>query len=270
MRCPSCGTEAGPGDRFCQQCGASLPITCPECGASLKPGARFCTQCGAQLGSARAAVPAAAPPPPPPPPQQPAVPPAYRVPQWTPPPQGAVPRYEAARVAAPSQVATRFRYRGVWPRLAALLIDTIFLFVMVLPLVFLVSATSAEARTLFRDFQAGRIEGDLFLEMLMSTLLVAARRVSLIVLLLCLAYYALLEGVFGWTLGKLILSMRVVDRNGDKAGIGRALVRNLLRVVDGLFTYLVGVVLISASATKQRLGDRVAGTYVVARDSTAR
>ena len=42
-----------------------------------------------------------------------------------------------------------------------------------------------------------------------------------------------------------------------------AILRTLLRVVDGLFGYLLGYVVVLASARRQRLGDMVAHTLVV-------
>lgn len=52
--CPQCGATVQPGQRFCEQCGASLEKgasmeRCPECQAPVPPGARFCIQCGAPL-----------------------------------------------------------------------------------------------------------------------------------------------------------------------------------------------------------------------------
>ena len=46
---------------------------------------------------------------------------------------------------------------------------------------------------------------------------------------------------------------------------GAALVRNLLRLVDALFFYLVGAIFALASPRGQRLGDRAAHTLVVRR-----
>jgi uncharacterized RDD family membrane protein YckC len=42
-----------------------------------------------------------------------------------------------------------------------------------------------------------------------------------------------------------------------------AIVRNVLRLVDGFLFYLIGAIAVWASEKKQRLGDRVAGTIVV-------
>ena len=71
----------------------------------------------------------------------------------------------------------------------------------------------------------------------------------------------------GGTPGKRILGMRIVDAGGNKPGFGKALVRNLLGIVDFLpFAYIIGVIMVATSQTKQRLGDRVAGTYVIGRE----
>lgn len=80
-----------------------------------------------------------------------------------------------------------------------------------------------------------------------------------------LAYMILLEAG-GGTLGKRIMGMRIIDDQGNKPGLGKSLVRNLLRLVDMLpFFYIVGAIVASSSPTKQRVGDKVAKTYVVAR-----
>jgi uncharacterized RDD family membrane protein YckC len=45
--------------------------------------------------------------------------------------------------------------------------------------------------------------------------------------------------------------------------MNHSLVRSLLRIIDGLFVYLVGAILVWRSDMKQRFGDRVAKTVVV-------
>ena len=47
MRCPNCGAENLPGDKFCLECGRPLAVACQSCGASLPSHAKFCSQCGA-------------------------------------------------------------------------------------------------------------------------------------------------------------------------------------------------------------------------------
>jgi uncharacterized RDD family membrane protein YckC len=88
---------------------------------------------------------------------------------------------------------------------------------------------------------------------------------SAIWLLLALAvvYYVGCEAATGMTLGKRMVGIRVVDEEGDAITVGAAIVRNLLRLVDALFFYLVGFVLALMSPRGQRLGDRAARTIVV-------
>jgi uncharacterized RDD family membrane protein YckC len=77
-------------------------------------------------------------------------------------------------------------------------------------------------------------------------------------------YYWLCEGLFGRTLGKSILGLSVRLKDGRPCTLSSSLVRNLLRVVDGIGVYLVGFLVAILSASRQRLGDRVARTLVVA------
>ena len=76
-------------------------------------------------------------------------------------------------------------------------------------------------------------------------------------------YFILLEGTVGATIGKLVCKIRVRKENGDACGIWEAFVRNILRIVDGLAFYLVGIILIAISDKKQRFGDKIAKTVVI-------
>lgn len=79
-------------------------------------------------------------------------------------------------------------------------------------------------------------------------------------------YFVLLEGAFGATLGKRLLSLCVVRPDGGSPGLVRALIRNLLRAVDALPAFnILGVILIATSPEKIRVGDRAAGTRVIIR-----
>src|SRR5438046_2282841 len=77
--------------------------------------------------------------------------------------------------------------------------------------------------------------------------------------LLWFLYYVGLEATIGATLGKLLIGIKVVQIEGTSPiGWGPAVVRNILRIVDGLAVYLVGAIFAIRSSTKQRLGDRIA------------
>lgn len=91
--------------------------------------------------------------------------------------------------------------------------------------------------------------------------------ICLVFLFIIFAYFTFMEAYVGWTIGKRLLSIRVVDEAGNKIGLSKSLLRNLLRLVDGLPALnILGIVLIACSAEGQRFGDRVATTYVVRSD----
>ncbi|MDX6679692.1 MAG: hypothetical protein QOE31_3744 [Solirubrobacteraceae bacterium] len=90
------------------------------------------------------------------------------------------------------------------------------------------------------------------------------------VLILCLvfAYYWGTETVWAQTLGKKVLDIRVERVDGTKASAGATFVRTLLRLVDGLGLYIVGLIAIFATGERRaRLGDLAAKTRVVAAGS---
>ena len=88
--------------------------------------------------------------------------------------------------------------------------------------------------------------------------------ICLVFLFIIFAYLILMEAYAGWTVGKRVLGMKVVDGQGDKIGFTKSLIRNLLRFVDGLPALnILGIALIASSPRNQRFGDRIAKTYVV-------
>lgn len=82
--------------------------------------------------------------------------------------------------------------------------------------------------------------------------------------LIVVLYYVLLEAYLGQTLGKMLFGIKVVrEDTGELPGLKAATVRTVLRVVDGLFSYLVAFVAVLVSAENKRLGDMAAHTLVV-------
>ena len=88
---------------------------------------------------------------------------------------------------------------------------------------------------------------------------------TLLYLILAFAYFTLLEGNRGQTLGKMLLGIKVVrEDNGEVPGLGAAAIRTVLRLIDVLpFAYLVGYISILITSRNQRLGDMAANTLVV-------
>lgn len=87
---------------------------------------------------------------------------------------------------------------------------------------------------------------------------------TVVYVLAVIAYFVLMEGYLGRTLGKMVAGIRIVDeRTGGLPGLGPAAIRTVLRVVDGLLGYLVAFIVVLVSAKRQRIGDMAAHTLVI-------
>lgn len=126
-------------------------------------------------------------------------------------------------------------------RIVAYIIDTVVIFVLAI----LVLSVIASIQTTTDD-----------LYYLLSYLVYA---------LIFFGYFILLEGPLGKgrTVGKRVLKLRVVKKDQSMMGYGASFGRNILRLIDGLFFYIIGMILISDSNLNQRLGDRAADTIVI-------
>lgn len=93
-----------------------------------------------------------------------------------------------------------------------------------------------------------------------------------VVLVYGVAVLVLWQGLSGRTVGKALAGLRTVDENGQGPGIGKALVRTLLWIVDsqpcGL--PLVGLATGLTSTGHRRVGDMAAKTYVVRKTDAGR
>ena len=77
-------------------------------------------------------------------------------------------------------------------------------------------------------------------------------------------YFVFFEAVMhGQTPGKRRMSIRVVKEGGGAVSLLDNVVRNLLRVVDGLGAYAVAGISMFSTRRTQRLGDLAAGTVVI-------
>ena len=87
---------------------------------------------------------------------------------------------------------------------------------------------------------------------------------SAVILGWALYYYFALESGEGQTVGKKLMKLRVVCADGRPVGMREVAVRTVLRIVDGIGVYIVGLVAMLVSGQRrQRLGDMAAGTIVV-------
>jgi uncharacterized RDD family membrane protein YckC len=140
------------------------------------------------------------------------------------------------------------RFAGLWPRFLALLSDFLLFCVVFFPVTRLVKGVWIMSAADHR----------------WSHGLFVTDPLCLAFLIIMFLYFVFLEGLTGVTLGKWIVSIRVERAGGGKPGLLRSLLRNILRIVDGLPAFsILGIVLILTSAEKARFGDRIAKTRVV-------
>jgi uncharacterized RDD family membrane protein YckC len=137
-------------------------------------------------------------------------------------------------------------YAGFWRRLAALLIDSLiagaagFLIGFVIGIV--VAASGGD------DLDGG-----------WSALINVASVVGWFL------YYALMESSSHQaTIGKIALGIQVTDLAGNRISFGRALGRNLAKLISAIILY-IGFILAAFTERKQALHDMIAGTLVVKR-----
>jgi uncharacterized RDD family membrane protein YckC len=85
-----------------------------------------------------------------------------------------------------------------------------------------------------------------------------------------LYYHFAMESGDGQTVGKKLMKLRVVLADGRPAGMREVAVRTVLRVIDGIGLYIVGlIVMLVTGQRRQRLGDLAGGTMVVDASATS-
>lgn len=88
-------------------------------------------------------------------------------------------------------------------------------------------------------------------------------------LLVFWGYFPFFEEVWsGRTPGKRAFGLRVIQTDGQPAGLGAVLLRNLLRPVDSIL--LIGLFFMLFTRRHQRIGDLAGGTLVVRQPKVAR
>ncbi len=167
---------------------------------------------------------------------------------------GDTPPYVPAGYQAPSDAAKPAvsPYQGVAIRFVALLIDVVILAIITavitvpfqMPVVSITDVTNVQPTVTTMPNPFAWIGG-------------------LVSILVIFGYFVLLEGAYGQTVGKMAVKIKVTREDGSKIDYADAVVRNVLRIIDGILAYLIGAILIWSSDEKQRLGDRVAHTVVV-------
>ncbi|MGH8037469.1 MAG: RDD family protein [Stenotrophomonas sp.] len=121
------------------------------------------------------------------------------------------------------------------------------------------------------------IDSALLLAVLFTPVVALDKAVGEVVIWLSLAliaaYFPVMETRYGGSLGKLATGTRVVNIRGERPSWWQAIVRTLLRLIEVnplLFGAIPAGVVVLLSGTRQRLGDMLAGTYVLRRADIGR
>ena len=132
-------------------------------------------------------------------------------------------------------------YSGFWRRFVAYVIDNILISVIFWLLVLVLGGIAGDGGVI-GAYTLGAIGG--------------------------LVYYAAMESSSHQaTVGKIALGIQVTDLQGNRISFGRALGRNLAKILSALIFY-IGFIMAAFTAKKQALHDMIAGTLVVKKGST--
>ncbi len=158
-------------------------------------------------------------------------------------------------IETPEQTPLEYELAGVGSRFIAILIDTLYQFVLAVLLLLIFLFIAAVVGGGDRGAAPGEIPRAVW----------AFAMLTLAMFVLQFGYFTLFEALTaGQTPGKRRMGLRVIHASGRPMVAHEAVARNLLRIIDGMpAVYGVGLIAIMMSARRQRLGDLLAGTVVV-------
>ena len=81
--------------------------------------------------------------------------------------------------------------------------------------------------------------------------------------LACFFLFSYTEGRWGTTPGKRAMGIKVLNTELQPCGFGSGLVRNLLEIIDGFASFILGIMFIAFTENWQRIGDIAAKTVVI-------
>jgi uncharacterized RDD family membrane protein YckC len=224
-------------------------LYCQSCGQLNDAHARFCSRCGAAQPQTAAGQPSGVVAPPS---ASGVEPPPYPL---VPPVGGVIP---PGYPAAPPAAAAEFRgYGGFWIRFLAFIIDWALLGVIMMPLKII--------------FFGGMVAVGSHISTMGEP---PDPRIFLAILPIIMLYVMTIIGIY-WlyealmtssskqaTLGKMALSLKVTDKNGNRLSFLHATGRHFAKIINNL-TLLVGWIMAGFTDRKQGLHDMIAGTYVI-------
>ena len=143
-----------------------------------------------------------------------------------------------------------------------MLVDTVVLFgLLIIVMMAYILVLAAQGRIDPQDPAA--------VQELSQTLGISDLAANLIVFGALFVYYAVLESIFGASIGKLVFRMRVIMADGSRPTGMAIVVRNLIRIPEAWLLYIPAGISCLAGGRRQRLGDHAAHTVVIRRRTAA-
>lgn len=157
-------------------------------------------------------------------------------------------------------------YAGFWLRVVALFIDGIIVSILqwiviapVLAAIGLGVASQAENPEMLTEAESVG---------LIATFIATMGLTILVLSVLNILYFSLMESSkYQGTVGKIALGIKVTDLNGNKVDFGKALVRNLCKILSS-FAFCIGYIMAGFTEKKQGLHDMIASCLVVKKSAT--
>jgi len=146
-------------------------------------------------------------------------------------------------------------YAGLGWRVAAIAVDTVVLFFLLVVIFAVMAAAGA------LDLKDPAFSGGLDLQRTAPTWMYAVTYGLIFV------YYTLFEALTAASVGKLVFHMRVTTDDGARPSGIAVVVRNLIRLPEVLFWYIPSGISCLVNARNKRLGDLAARTVVVRRSA---
>ena len=162
-----------------------------------------------------------------------------------------------------SSEQNQVKYAGFWLRFVAYIIDQFVIgvagFVIAVPIIIGIVAFGFNLKGINEPADFFSHDGLLMVSGIIG-LVVLAILISVVMKWL---YYALMESSkYGGTLGKMALSIKVVDMDGNRISFGRATGRYFSKIITNM-TLLIGYIIAGFTLKKQALHDLIASCLVI-------
>ena len=156
------------------------------------------------------------------------------------------------KITTPENIEVEYLLADVASRGAAAVIDMLIQGILILPLIIGILLIAFFASDFWASYY-GWIIG-----------------ISLLILIIIVyGYFIIMElSSNGQTIGKKVLKLRTIRKNGQSITLKHSAIRNLFRIFVDM--YGIGVVLIFSSKEHNRVGDYLASTIVIAEENKTR